>query len=402
VTADETTTATTGPGYPPLAWRLLVAGISNMMRILFRWKMHAHVEGVLPPSDGPAIVVVNHTGQIEPFLVSHAVWKRTGRWVRPLAKASLWDVPVLGYLGTKSGGIPVYRDSESGRGNAYSAAVECLDGGGTIYIAPEGTITHDGHLLPLRHGAARLALGSGAPIIVLTSFGGQRAWSPIVGWAHRSVRFDVHMESLHPIVDETAEELTGRMAAMMMDRSQQLQDAYPQRDVDASWWPPYKEPAQPSKTAATNLDQYREAMAEAVEHARERMAAMSLERDIENRVRSARERARQARANARIRAEELGEQMRNRADEMGELARKGELSSEMRHRAEELAHTARELAADIAEQLAASLHVDDALDDESLADESLADKPLADESGDAPSRLTVAEHRDAEHAGETG
>jgi 1-acyl-sn-glycerol-3-phosphate acyltransferase len=324
-----------------------------LLRGVFRWKLSARIVGDAPPTERAVVVVANHTGYLEPFLVTHAVWKLTGHWHRALAKAELFKIPVLGTLARAAGAVSVKRGSTQGRAVAYAAAVECLAGGGAIYIAPEGTITHDGELLPLRHGAARLALQAGCEMMVVTTFGGQRAWSPVVKLPHVGAHFDIVIEPLTVHDDDDEATLTGRIAAMMLDRTEELRASYAQQDHDAAWWPPYSEPAEPTKTARENIEAYREEMAEAIEHARERMAAMA-DTDLETRVQSARERARAAADNARQRVDELSDQLRSRADELVELARRGELGDELRQRAEELSRQAR-LIAEHASELRAEL-----------------------------------------------
>lgn len=339
---------------PTLAWRIFIQGVMFIMRWIFGWKFSARIEGELPSSDEPIVLVANHTSYFEPFLLVHALWRTTGHWAQPLAKAELFKIPVLGPLARAAGATPVERQSTEGRANAYGAAIERLHQGGAIYIAPEGTTSHDGELLPLRHGAARLALEAGATVVVVTQFGGQRVFSPVVKWPHRGAHFDVVIEALQPLPDEDPAELTGRIAATLMDRSMELRRDYAQRDITAPWWPPYSEPAEPTRTARENLEEYREAMAEAIESARERMAELTAEGELETRVRAARERARTAAEQARTRAHELSDQMRARADELAELARSGQLSDELRHRAEDLQRQARlvaEHAAELREEL---------------------------------------------------
>ena len=339
---------------PPLAWRLFIRVVMFVMRRLFGWRFSVHVEGDLPSSDEPIVLVANHTSYVEPFLVVHAVWRMTGHWAQPLAKAELFGIPVFGTLARAAGAIPVERQSTEGRATAYRAAIERLDQGGCIYIAPEGTTSHDGELLPLRHGAARLAREAGCRVLVATHFGGQRAFSPVRTWPDRRVPFDLALETLDLDPDEDAAGLTGRIAATMLDRSEELRRDYDEHDITAPWWPPYPEPAEPTRTARENLEEYRDTMAEAIDHARERMAALTAERDLEGRVRSARDRARQAAEQARTRASELSDQVRQRADELVDVARSAQLSDELRQRAEELQRQARlvaEHAAELREEL---------------------------------------------------
>lgn len=347
-TPDDAGTRAPSEG-PPWAWRFLVKLVVLVLTRLFGWKLSARLEGELPASGEPVVVVANHTGYLEPFLLGHALWKLTGHWVHALAKAELFRIPVFGTMARAAGGIPVERQSTQGRSTAYSAAVDSLEQGGAIYIAPEGTCSHDGELLPLRHGAARLALQAGCTVLVVTHFGGQRAFSPVVRTPHRGAHFDLVVEEVEPLPDDDEASLTGRIAATMLDRSVELRRDYAQQHITAPWWPPYSEPAEPTRTARENMEEYREAMSEAIDQARTRMAELAAERDLDARVQQARNRARSAAETARTRAAELGEQLRHRSDELVELARSGQLGDDLRQRAEELSRQARLIAEHAAE-----------------------------------------------------
>ena len=306
---------------PTWAWRLVVGVVMGVLRWVFRWRVKAQLPADPPSPETPVVVVVNHTSNVDVFPVADAVWQRLGHWCQPLAKAELFQIPVFGTLARLGGAIPVHRGEDAGREAAYADAIARLHEGGTLLIAPEGTRTHDGTLLPLRHGAARLALDAGVDVLVVTHFGAQRGFSPIVRLAERGVVVTMTMDVVRPWPGEDARALTGRIAAVMLDRSEQLQAQYPQADPTARWWPPYSRPASPTATARENLDRYRESMAETVAHARLRMAQFAEEHDVDQRVAQARERAEELRARSRERAEQLGERTLQRFEEMSDRAR---------------------------------------------------------------------------------
>lgn len=310
---------------PPWAWRLLVGAVLWLLRRVMGWRTRAELPDPAPRPDQPLVVVFNHTSAIDAFVVVDTIWRRLRHWCQPLVKAEVFDVPVLGTLARAAGAIPVARGAGAGREAAYDDAVARLRAGGTIMVAPEGTTTHDGWLLPLRHGAARLALEAQVDVLVVTHFGAQRAFSPVVRFPERDALVTMAMDVLHPWPDEDADSLTGRMAATLMDRSDQLQADYPQADPQARWWPPYSEPASPTSTARESLERYRESMAETVAHARERMARYAEQHEVEERLAEARERAVAAAEDlatrSRARAEELAEQARHRYDELSDRAR---------------------------------------------------------------------------------
>jgi len=305
--------------------------------------------------------------------------------VQPLVKAELFTTPGLGILVRNAGAIAVVRGEGKGREAAYDNAVAKLRAGGTVLLAPEGTVTHDGSLLPLRHGAARLALDAGVDVLVVTHFGAQRGFSPVVRFAERGVVVTMAMDVLKPWPEEDAASLTGRIAATMLDRSEQLRATYPQPDPNAPWWPPYSVPASPSATARENLERYQAGMAEAVMQARERMARFADDHDVDERLAQARERVAQfadehhveervgqARERAVAAAEDLAvrskataeafaEQSRHRVEELTDQGRQRfeELTEQGRLLAEELATLARERSTFIAEHLPPTEHADE-------------------------------------------
>ena len=60
------------------------------------------------PSTGPFILSPNHYSEIDPIVVGAGVW-HLGRLPRFMAKASLFKVPVLGWLLRSTGQVPVER-----------------------------------------------------------------------------------------------------------------------------------------------------------------------------------------------------------------------------------------------------------------------------------------------------
>jgi 1-acyl-sn-glycerol-3-phosphate acyltransferase len=93
------------------------------------------------------------------------------RGVSFLAKAPLFDMPVIGWFARALDAIPVYRaqdfpDGRPANTGMFAAAGLVLDGGGAIGIFPEGTSHSEPDLKPLKTGAARIALGAGTALPV--------------------------------------------------------------------------------------------------------------------------------------------------------------------------------------------------------------------------------------------
>ena len=111
---------------------------------------------------------------IDPVVVGEAVW-RLGRAPRFLAKASLFSVPAVGGLLRVLGQIPVERGGASRGAIPLSAAKRLLAEGQGVIVYPEGSLTRDPDLWPMRGktGAARLALQLGLPVIPMAHWGAQ-------------------------------------------------------------------------------------------------------------------------------------------------------------------------------------------------------------------------------------
>ena len=125
------------------------------------------------PQSGAFVLAPNHYSEIDPLVIGAGVWK-LGRAPRFLAKASLFKNPVLGWLLRTSGQIPVERaGSKSHR--ALRAAEELVEKGRMVVVYPEGSLTRDPDLWPMRGktGAVRIALERDIPIIPAAHWGTQ-------------------------------------------------------------------------------------------------------------------------------------------------------------------------------------------------------------------------------------
>ncbi len=121
------------------------------------------------PAAGPLILVTNHVNFLEiPVLHSRLRPRR----VIGLAKAEAWENRLLGWLFDLWGAIPVRR-GETDLG-ALRKCLEVLESGGILAIAPEGTRSRDGRLQRGHSGVVTLALRSGAPILPLAFYGGEK------------------------------------------------------------------------------------------------------------------------------------------------------------------------------------------------------------------------------------
>lgn len=120
------------------------------------------------PTNGPLIVYTNHTGQIEiPLLYAHL----QPRPLTGLAKVETWDGWFLRFIFNLWGAIPIQRGEADMV--AMRKALEALEEGKILGIAPEGTRNKTGVLIKAHSGVVILALHSGATLLPVTHWGGE-------------------------------------------------------------------------------------------------------------------------------------------------------------------------------------------------------------------------------------
>ncbi len=134
-------------------------------------KIRLHGEKL--PAKGAFVLSPNHYSEIDPVVMGMATWY-LGRLPRFLAKASLFKVPVVGWFLRTSGQIPVERAGSRSHA-ALRAAEELVEKGRMVVVYPEGSLTRDPELWPMRGktGAVRIALEQGIPLIPVAHWGTQ-------------------------------------------------------------------------------------------------------------------------------------------------------------------------------------------------------------------------------------
>ena len=130
------------------------------------------------PQCGAAIVVCNHLSYLDPLTFTHFLYNN-GRAPRYLGKESVFRIPIVGTVIRGAGQIPVSRESKDAvKGLEHAIAV--LKAGHLLGVYPEGTLTRDENLWPMKAktGVARLALLTGAPIYPCASWGPEKVIPP--------------------------------------------------------------------------------------------------------------------------------------------------------------------------------------------------------------------------------
>lgn len=127
------------------------------------------------PKQGAVVLAPNHYSEIDPVVIGAVTWK-LGRVPRFLTKGSLFRVPVVGWFLRRSGQIPVERAGTSRSNAPLKAAERVAEQGHVVIVYPEGSLTRDPELWPMRgkSGAARMALQHNIPVIPVAHWGTQQ------------------------------------------------------------------------------------------------------------------------------------------------------------------------------------------------------------------------------------
>jgi 1-acyl-sn-glycerol-3-phosphate acyltransferase len=222
----------------PSDWARTDAGVAarqtllkGVMHPLVRNELTLRVYGrdVLEGVEPPLIFFSNHTSHLDATLIMCTL---PDRWQSKTAVGAARDYFFdvwwrQAFTALVYGAFPI--DRARGARGAVDKARQLLSEGWSIVVFPEGTRSPDGHLQRFRHGAARLALETGAglaPIAVVGAFQAMpkgRFW-PRTGRPPVTIRYG---EPFWPLEGETHQDVSRRMTAAV------TQLFYEER---TTWW----------------------------------------------------------------------------------------------------------------------------------------------------------------------
>ena len=122
----------------------------------------------------PYVFMPNHTSIADPLAMAitipqplHAVFKK-----------ELARIPVFGWALLSLGQIMVNRENPEQARASLIETISGLSGNSSILIFPEGKVSRDGRLLPLKKGGFHLAIQTGLPIIPVRIEGARKVCPP--------------------------------------------------------------------------------------------------------------------------------------------------------------------------------------------------------------------------------
>lgn len=144
------------------------SAVTFLCTLLYRLRRHG-LDNI--PREGGVLLVCNHQSHLDPPIIGLCV---RNRQFRPLARQSLFRVPLLGGVIRALNAIPL-RDNE-GDVQAIRAALEQLRAGEVVSVFPEGTRTPDGEIGEFRRGATLLLKRARCPVVPLAIEGAFDVW----------------------------------------------------------------------------------------------------------------------------------------------------------------------------------------------------------------------------------
>jgi len=144
--------------------------------------------------DRTYLVMSNHQSSYDIFVLMD-LFPGT---LRMIAKAEMFRIPVFGQAMQAAEFVFIERGNRKAALESLALAKRRIDSGVNVWIAPEGTRSTDGRLLPFKKGGFMLALDSGTPILPVTVHGTK----DVLPAKHWKVRSGQAVEvTFHPAVD---------------------------------------------------------------------------------------------------------------------------------------------------------------------------------------------------------
>ena len=208
------------------------------------------------PRTGGAVLASNHVSYLDFIFVGYAGWK-SKRLTRFMAKDAVFRDRIGGPLMRGMHHIPVDREAGSA---SFRAAMQAVKAREVVGIFPEATISRSFTVKDIKSGAVRLAQVTGAPLIPVAVWGGQRMFT-------KGRPKDLLSRGRHVLISvgepieaprrADGDELTATLRRRMQELLDDLQARTPEQPApgeDAWWHPAHLGGTAPTPEEAAALD----------------------------------------------------------------------------------------------------------------------------------------------------
>ena len=172
------------------------------------------VEGVENLPDEPSIIMFNHQSALDILAFMAALpidW-------RSIMKKEVGQIPFIGWVARLSGHYTVARDGSSSDTKEVKKIVAKIRSGPSVVLAPEGTRSKDGKLLPFQKGGFFIAVLAKVPVVPMIITGGLEILSKGSAWINTGTMRVKILPAIY--VDDLPRGREGREKLMQIVREQ--------------------------------------------------------------------------------------------------------------------------------------------------------------------------------------
>ena len=210
------------------------------------------------PLQGGAVLALNHTSYLDFALGGVPADRRGRRFVRFMAKDSVFRHPIAGPLMRGMKHIPVDRHDGS---VAFETAVAAARAGELIGVFPEATMSRSLEIKELKNGAVRMAREAEVPLVPMIVFGGHRVLSYDVRDFTRGRT--ICMTIGRPMtINDDVDEMTHALRSTLSELLDETIHRYPDKPPGAPWIPQRHGGSAPSLEEAARIEEQRRAARE--------------------------------------------------------------------------------------------------------------------------------------------
>ncbi len=237
-------------------YRVIVEGFKGIFAVLGMKLDIVGEENI--PLQGGAVLALNHLSYLDFALGGVPADRRGRRFVRFMAKDSVFRHPIAGPLMRGMKHIPVDRHDGS---VAFETAVAAARAGELIGVFPEATMSRSLEIKELKNGAVRMAREAEVPLIPMIVFGGHRVLSYDVRDFTRGRT--ICMTIGRPIsTNDDVDEMTDALRSTLSELLDETIQRYPDKQPGAPWIPQRHGGSAPSLEEAARIEERRRAARE--------------------------------------------------------------------------------------------------------------------------------------------